>query len=157
MFSIVLPLLLLGGVAGWYVWSHWARPRRAAGPSGTAPAAPGEEAAATAMSPAPAAGATASARERLCPHCGALNRGAAPHCTYCNLEMPSENLLTLLHGDDDNRGLLLRELARTLVPLLVVLVALTIASWMGPTVKILIIIVTLGGLGYRFLKSISPE
>jgi len=34
--------------------------------------------------------------------------------------MPSENLLTLLRGGDDNRDLLLRELARALVPLLVV-------------------------------------
>jgi len=71
--------------------------------------------------------------------------------------MPSENLLTLLRGGDDNRDLLLRELARALVPLLVVLAALTVASWMDATSKILITMVTLGALVYRFLKSISPE
>ena len=141
--SILLPGLLLLGVAAWIAWpflTRWRATRRVM--VGADAGAPGTK--------------KTTLVEQLCPQCGKINDATLRNCRYCEGEMPVDTILDLWKVDEERQEMI-RELVQTVVVFAVLVLALTIAEGMSVAAKLVVILASLAIFGYRFLHRISGD
>jgi hypothetical protein len=115
-----------------------------------APAAPvevieGEEAPAAATAPA-------VAREELCPHCSRLNPVGRRICVECGGAMPVVNMSQFWQSFGNEE--LIREGVQAGVLLLGMVIAMLLANFLPPAGKTVILLLTIGALGYRLMHAL---
>ena len=92
----------------------------------------------------------AASREELCPSCSRLNPAERRTCIECGAAMPVASFNKLFAGT--NQEDLLREGVQAGVLLAVMLLAMAIASFLPIGGKILLMLLTVTALGYRFFR-----
>ena len=104
----------------------------------------------------PGYGQTLATRQQVCRQCGSLNGPRDRACATCGALLPVDHFFDALRGDRMRRDIF-REVADALAKLLVVLLALYIASWMSLEVKGVLLIATVAVLAHRFLRRIGGD
>jgi len=92
-------------------------------------------------------------REELCPQCSRMNPPGAIRCFECGGEMAVTNFRKLFAGADQDD--LLREGLQAGGLLLTMLLAMALANFLPIGGKLLLLVLTIAALGYRFTRVIS--
>lgn len=92
----------------------------------------------------------AATREELCPNCSRLNSASASNCVECGATMPVTNVASLWTGSEHDN--LLREGIQAGALLAAMLLAMALANFLPVPGKILILLLTVCALGYRFMR-----
>jgi hypothetical protein len=104
----------------------------------------------------PAFGETLATRPQVCRQCGQLNGPQDPACANCGAQMPVDRLLDTLRRGDMRRDMT-RETADFLAKLVVISIALYVASWMPLEIKGLLFISACAVLSWQFLRRIGGD
>lgn len=96
---------------------------------------------------------TVRAREELCPYCSRLNPAGAAKCVDCNSEMPVADFRHL--WDNNGKQELVREGVQCGVLLGVMVLAMALSYNLPLMGKLLVLLVTIAGLAYRFWRTIQ--
>lgn len=104
----------------------------------------------------PAYGETMATRQQVCRTCGALNGPQTPNCAACGAPLPVDSFFDTLRNHQARRDIG-GQTAEFVAMMAVVLLALTIASWLPLEVKGVLLMSTTIVLAWRFLKRIGGD
>jgi hypothetical protein len=94
-----------------------------------------------------------SATESLCPYCSRLNPAYTTHCVDCGGQLPVDKLSNLWEGADKQQ--LKFEAFQCGGLLLLMVLAMVLSYNMDAWGKIAVLLITVGALGYRFMRFIQ--
>jgi hypothetical protein len=94
-----------------------------------------------------------STREELCPQCSRLNPPGRKTCIECSGPMPVEDISSLWEGAQKEE--LIREGIQSGILFVAMLIAMALAYNLPLMGKLVILIITIAALSWRFLRAIS--
>lgn len=119
---------------------------------GLVPGLPGRASSDAVPADGPGGVAAPRVREELCPHCSRLNPPGAVKCVECAGEMPVDSIKKL--WDDTGKQELIREGVQCGALLIAMIVAMVLSYNVSTTGKLVVLLVTVAGLAWRFLRVI---
>jgi hypothetical protein len=112
----------------------------------------------TAPTPAPAGGPTpvgVGHAEELCPYCARLNPPGREVCVECGQKMPVERIGSLFEGSE--KQALIREGVQCGILFVAMLIAMVLSYNLPVTGKLVVLLITICALAWRFLRAIYSE
>ena len=101
-------------------------------------------------------GRTLRTRQNMCHGCSQINNPDDRNCSNCGAPLPVNTMFDTLRRSD-MRASLFWESAQTLIGLILVALALFLASWMDVLVRLLILMIAVIIFAARLLKNIGPD
>jgi hypothetical protein len=92
-------------------------------------------------------------QEELCASCSQMNPPGRKLCIECGAQMPVNDVALLFEGS--NKEDLIREGVQSGIILVGMIIAMVLASFLPTVGKLVILLATIGILGYRLLKVIQ--
>jgi hypothetical protein len=100
---------------------------------------------------APSYGNTMRTRQQICRQCGALSLPQETECTTCGCPLPVDSMFDTLRNSR-MRNAIAWEAAECIAAIAIVFLALLIASWMDPLMRICLAVAAIFVIPFRLLK-----